>query len=559
MAKCTSIHDDFFDEEVEVPEQVETPDDIDADDGVVIDIPENSIQSIDSNLPGVAIGPVGDDLHIYPQNDLGNGEVYAKVYGHRFRYCEDIKKWLYFDKKRWIQSELMPELFLRKALKKYEHRIRANNDGKIDGKLWKHLNGSVNDAKTNSAVRAARSLWAFKSKLTTFDINPYLLNCQNGTLDVSTGEFKDFNLQDKLTKMSPIAYDKDATCPQWEATLLKYMLDDQVLVDYIQEILGMCLTGDRSERFFAIWEGIGQNGKNIILDALLAILGHDYSWSATPGFLEKKKTPDLSTMMELKGKRFVLLSESNKKMEMDVDFVKAMTGNVEITGCAKYQQPCTFEVTHKSILITNHAPDIKDTSSSIWDRVHKLMWEYRVTEQEKNTRFQQEVIAPEYPGILNWLVEGCIRWKNRGHLIKPDKVIMNTEEYREDSNSLSDFFETTCDIEITDPNERAEALQDKDKKYSVDRKHLYQAYCLQAGTYKLKNKNFYKEIRDMAFAEKKTTLEGKSVRLFTGIKLKVNKNFEPDKYDDEINHSDDIVKDDKSNMSQSDVENILGD
>jgi len=49
----------------------------------------------------------------------------------------------------------------------------------------------------------------------------------------------------------------------------------------------------------------------------------------------------------------------------------------------------------------------------------------------------------EWPGILAWMVRGCLAWQRDG-MMEPDEVIKATGDYRHSQDPLHDFFEQCC-------------------------------------------------------------------------------------------------------------------
>jgi len=49
-----------------------------------------------------------------------------------------------------------------------------------------------------------------------FDKDNYLLNVQNGTIDLRTGELRPHRREDYITKVCPVNYDKNAKSEEWE-------------------------------------------------------------------------------------------------------------------------------------------------------------------------------------------------------------------------------------------------------------------------------------------------------------------------------------------------------
>ena len=80
--------------------------------------------------------------------------------------------------------------------------------------------------------------------MSEFDRNVYYLNCQNGTLDLQTGEFHPHTPQDKLTKIAGAAYDPNAKNPRFTRFVAEVMSGDADKARFMQKSLGYGLTGE---------------------------------------------------------------------------------------------------------------------------------------------------------------------------------------------------------------------------------------------------------------------------------------------------------------------------
>lgn len=76
-----------------------------------------------------------------------------------------------------------------------------------------------------------------------FDRNRFLLNCKNGTIDLSTGRLKPHDKEDYITKAVSVNYDPDATCPQWEKFLDRIMDNNVDLIRFLRGILNWAIEG----------------------------------------------------------------------------------------------------------------------------------------------------------------------------------------------------------------------------------------------------------------------------------------------------------------------------
>jgi hypothetical protein len=57
------------------------------------------------------------------------------------------------------------------------------------------------------------------SHVIELDADPWLLNVENGTLDLRSGELRDHHGEDLMTKLVPVCYVSGARAPVWEAFL----------------------------------------------------------------------------------------------------------------------------------------------------------------------------------------------------------------------------------------------------------------------------------------------------------------------------------------------------
>jgi len=90
------------------------------------------------------------------------------------------------------------------------------------------------------------------------DTDPYLLNVENGTLDLRTGSLKPHDPKDLITKMAPVEFDLKAKSPTFDK-FIKQILPDKELVRFVQRYLGYSLTGSTKERAMAVLHGVGKN------------------------------------------------------------------------------------------------------------------------------------------------------------------------------------------------------------------------------------------------------------------------------------------------------------
>ena len=129
----------------------------------------------------------------------------------------------------------------------------------------------------------------------------FLLNCKNGTIDLSTGRLKPHDKEDYITKTVSVNYDPDATCPQWENFLDRIMDNNEDLIKFLQRAIGYALTGDVSEQCFFILWGEGDNGKSTFSRTVGNILGDYSQHMPIDTLIIKKKGAASNDVARLKG------------------------------------------------------------------------------------------------------------------------------------------------------------------------------------------------------------------------------------------------------------------
>jgi len=390
-----------------------------------------------------------------PLDDIGNGQRFAKMHGHRLRHCSTKKSWMENDGRRWVKDESSEADRLAKITARsiINEADSEENDDKRE-RILKHAVSTFKNAKRKTMIEDAISEPGMNIKATDFDKDPYLFNVENGTLDLRTGELKPHNPDDLITKLANVVFNPNAQCPLFLEFLQKTFTGDTELIECMQRAFGYSLTGNTREQTFFIGYGGGSNGKSTLLQAVKRIMG-DYAIEAEPATIMVQKQEKMATdIADLHNIRLVITSESNDTQRLDEAKIKKMTGGEDLTGERKFEHPFKFKPQFKLFLATNHLPTIRGTDHSIWRRIVTVPFNTKfwkdgegdagIPELKADPRFLEKLEA-ESSGILNWLLEGCLKWQQSGLTI-PAAVQEMKAEYRQEQDVLSDFLATHCFI-----------------------------------------------------------------------------------------------------------------
>jgi len=239
-----------------------------------------------------------------------------------------------------------------------------------------------------------------------------------------------------------VTFDSKAKCPLFEKFLKRIFAGKKELIAYVQRSLGASLTGIVREQVLNIWWGGGANGKTVLRETVLSVLG-DYGQAARAETLMVKRGDSIpSDVARLAGARFVGAIEAEEGHRLAESLVKQMTGQDRMLARFMYKDFFEFKPVFKLFLITNHKPSIRGTDHAIWRRIHLLPFEVVIPDDEQDPELIEK-LWQESSGILAWLVRGCAAWQKEG-LSPPPEVQAATEDYRRTEDILGQFQEESC-------------------------------------------------------------------------------------------------------------------
>ena len=448
--------------------------------------------------------PTAEDLHC---TDLGNARRFITRYGHLLRYCFPWRKWLVWDGRRWAPDNTGQVFrFAHETTRSILDEAQAVDNKAERERLIKHAIRSEQEARINAMVSVARSLLGSQVTPDLLDSDDWLLNVPNGTIDLGTGKLREHRREDLITKIAPVEYDPAAECPLWLEVLDRIMSRNEKLIAYLQRLFGMYLTGDISvQELFIFWGG-GANGKNTVLDTIIGLMG-DYACVAPPDLLTAKGRNEHPTeIADLFGRRLVVVSEMDQGRRLRTSFVKQITGD-QYLKCRRMREDFwQFRRTHKTVLVTNNKPVVRESSKAMWRRIRLVPFTVTIPDEEQDHHLLRKLRA-EWPGILRWLVEGCLLWQQNG-LGTPQVVAAATHTYRVEQDQLAQFVAECCqrggDLYVT-RGDVWEAFQAWGKRVGED--------------HPLGRNELYEQLRSGDFCDGWATVGGRRTRVFEGIGL----------------------------------------
>lgn len=308
----------------------------------------------------------------------------------------------------------------------------------------KDLRGDVNKCESAAGVAGvldlAAALEPFAFTVTDLDADPYLLNVDNGTLDLRTFELRAHDPQDRITKVTRGAYTTDAG-PLWTG-FLKRVLPDAEVREFLQRLTGVGLLGVVVEHVLGILTGVGRNGKGVFYGAYGHALG-DYATVAEPDLFMHREGAHPTGEMDLRGVRWAVVSENDRGRRMAEATMKRLTGGDEIKARRMRQDFVRFKPSHTPILVTNHLPVVAGDDPALWARMRVVPFAVVIPAAERDTHLEER-LQLEADAILSWAVAGYRDYLNRGGLAEPEAVRVATDDYRRDSDAVRRFVDECC-------------------------------------------------------------------------------------------------------------------
>lgn len=392
--------------------------------------------------------------------DLANAYRLKNKYGEDIRFCPAFG-WLHWNGKIWDRDEahvLRTAQHLSKLVSAEISVISAEAAQEVNVERRTQLNLTIRalsawSIKCEGSSVIDNALKQLKPLVTVgvskFEQHPWYFNCDNGTVDLRTGELLPHTREDYLLYHTPIRYMPHARSELWERTLLEIFSSDLELIAYKQRTVGYSMTGVvRDEVLFVDWGG-GGNGKGVIKDTIAKVMGA-YMVPGAKTLIAHSKNADLKgEYAHLFGKRMVVVSETEDHCTLSAASVKEITGNGRLTGKNLYKDYFSFDPTHKLHLDTNHKPRVDAQDDAVWRRLKLLHYRVQFADgggKEGNTKLREELSTPEnLEGVLAWLVAGCSEWQRIG-LAVPPSVKKSTQDYRTSEDILLEFADEKCEF-----------------------------------------------------------------------------------------------------------------
>lgn len=473
----------------------------------------------------------------YTLDQTGLSLMFSDVFYNQVRYCHTENCWYVFKaEKGWIcdksnQFTIRIVLIFRGLL---QYALCLIDDKDFRAKFKKCFTMQLANAtqiKNFLELVANNNSFSASEMDTRIDI----LSVQNGVIQLHRDghfDFHAFRAEDMTTRHMATNFDPNAKCDRWSKFIGEVLNGNQEIIHFFKIFLGQSLFGCNDQKAFGIFYGEKtNNGKSTLISTLRGLFG-DYSVTVNESLIQKKNNitvGDLAELAKTKGTRLVALPEPTQGLQIDVAGLKNITGRAPVSARFLHQNAFDFTPGFTLIIDTNHELMMRDLS--IFKRGSVVLFQFDQTFKGANMDTQlEEKLRKEFPGILNWLLEGwtdyCAACPDGMPWTLPQAMQQNIQNYWHRSDLVRLFLEDNYVF----TGDRSDVIKKQD---------VYQHYrdwSIKNGDHPKSNKAIQSEIGNNlglllglpndTIPERKI---GNGIRCYYGIKLKDS--------DDEVIHN----------------------
>ena len=305
--------------------------------------------------------------------------------------------------------------------------IFARTDGRLGGWL-NSLKGMVEEKE------------AFKRPTSK------VIHCCNGMLafDCSPPELRTFHPDYRSRNASPFSFNPEAECPEFINGLLKPALDEDD-IELLKLWAGSVLLGQNPAQRLMVIMGTPGGGKSTVIEVIEKVIGEQNVAQIRTEHLGKQ-----FEMYKFLGKTLLTGKDVDPEFlnERHASVIKALVGNDLLdaekkNGNEQFQLRGCFNVaiTCNARLTVRLKGDV-----GAWER-RLLLLEYARPKPEKRIAdYAGKLIRDEGSGILNWMVEGALKYlaevEEFGDIRLTPSQSERVDRLLKESDSLRQFVET---------------------------------------------------------------------------------------------------------------------
>lgn len=380
----------------------------------------------------------------------GNASRLFEYMDGNIRFCKEQETWLVYRDGCWLNDDKQLEI-KSNALEMYQGlktTIKAvakasstkwEEIKKTEECLMKKIRSFGSNQGRNGVIAYAQSYRDFVISEKQLDTQDDLLAAGNGIINLRTGELLPFDRQYYITRRTEINYNPDAPDPK---EFLKFMNETscgiQEWVDYMQLVLGYCITGCTNQEAFFVFHGeTGQNGKSTLIDLLCNMFPQHVTTMNKVALSESKNSTELnSPLAQVKKYRMVITDENEGKRQLDEALVRGIASGSSPKVRDLFEKAKSDNsnfIPYKLIFCGNFVPKFNWRLNANMRRLCLIPFNNTIPNGKEDIHLPKKLLK-EKEEILAWIVKGAMRSFKESVKNRPPVVVEYTEAlmYQED-------------------------------------------------------------------------------------------------------------------------------
>ena len=273
---------------------------------------------------------------------------------------------------------------------------------------------------------------------------PECVNTPNGELVLNNGEWTltPHNREHYRTTQIPVRFDPSAKAPRFEQFMKEVFAGDPDAEDKakaILELMGYTLMAHCRYEKFSMLVGNGANGKSVLLDVLISLIGKENIAGVQPSNFSNS-----FQRAHLHGKLANIVTEIKEGQVIDDEALKGIVSGESSTVEHKFKDP--FDMTPFSTCWfgTNHLPHTRDFSTGLFRRAVIVEFNNTFSYELGNCDVHlNDKLNLELSGILNLALSAYANAIKHGFTM-PESCEAARKKWRVEADQVAQFVEEEC-------------------------------------------------------------------------------------------------------------------
>lgn len=143
-------------------------------------------------------------------SDTSNVNRMAELFSEDIKYCVDDNQWFVYENPKWTPNNYKIMEYVTLTANSFKKDLEKQIPEQYKTEIKRHIRNSLNFSKLKAMATLASSDKRFIISKNKFE-NKFYINCQNGIVDLKTGDLIDYNKNYFISNMCNVSYNPTET------------------------------------------------------------------------------------------------------------------------------------------------------------------------------------------------------------------------------------------------------------------------------------------------------------------------------------------------------------